>query len=75
MRINTYRIDWTRTVPGGNHTRESSLVRGSLVDVRRFLDGQRVWSRGLPIIITEHTMSDGVGRIVPAAEWDVMDDD
>lgn len=66
-----YRIDWTRWVPGGHHTRESSLVCGGLEDVRNFLDAQLVF--GDPIVVTEHTRSDGMGRIVPDSEWDVCE--
>jgi len=69
-----YRVDWTRMVPGGAHSRESSLVYGGLENVRDFLDKQEVWSRGLPIVVTEHTQSDGNGRVVPASEWDVIVD-
>lgn len=72
---NVYRIEWTRYVPGGDHSRECSSVRGDMQTVRDYLDAQCVWGRGEPIIITEHTQSDGVGRIVPASEWDIDPED
>ena len=68
----TYRIDYTEIKPGGTHVRQSDVVRGGLEDVRNYLDARRV--AGLdPIVITEHTKSDGDGRIVPASEWDAAD--
>lgn len=71
MTQNGYRIDWTRFVPGGHHSRESSFVRGDLETVRVYLDGQCVYGRE-PIVVTEYTKSDQVaGRVVPASEWDV----
>jgi hypothetical protein len=74
MTHNGYRIDWTRFVPGGAHERESSFVRGDLGTVRDYLDGQLVYGRGEPIVVTEFTQSDQVaGRIVPASEWDVCE--
>lgn len=67
-----YRIDWTRFVPGGYHSRESSLTYGSLEDVREFLDSQDVLAKD-PIVVTEHVQSDAPGRVVPASEWDVCE--
>lgn len=68
---NGYRIDWTRFVPGGHHSRESSFVRGSLETVRSYLDDQDVYGRE-PIVVTEFTKSDQLaGRVVPVSEWDV----
>ena len=69
---NQYRIDWTRFVPGGAHSRESSLVYGGLEDVREFLDNQDILAKD-PIVVTEHTQPDGPGRVVPASEWDVYE--
>lgn len=74
MTRNGYRIDWTRFVPGGAHSRECSAVRGDLQTVRDYLDSQSVLAAD-PIIVTEHTQSDGQGRIVPASEWDVIPED
>lgn len=72
MAENSYRIDWTRFVPGGYHSRECSAVRGDLDTVRTFLDDQLVYADGEPIVVTEFTKSDQQwGRIVPASEWDV----
>jgi hypothetical protein len=73
MTDNGYRIDWTRFVPGGAHERESSAIRGDLQSVRNFLDNQDVYGRE-PIVVTEHTKSDGFGRVVPASEWDVCEE-
>lgn len=74
MTYNGYRIDWTRFVPGGYHSQESSFVRGDLSTVREFLDDQMVLGSA-PIIVTEHTQSDGIGRVVPGDEWDVYEDE
>lgn len=72
--MNGYRIDWTRFVPGGAHSRESSFVRGNLETVRRYLDDQLVYGHE-PIVVTEFTQSDqATGRIVPASEWDTCGD-
>ena len=72
--MNGYRIDWTRFVPGGAHSRESSFVRGDLETVREYLDGEMVYGGGQPIIVTEFTQSDqAYGRTVPASEWDVCE--
>jgi hypothetical protein len=69
--INGYRIDWTRFVPGGAHSRECCSVRGDLQTVRDYLDAQDVYGRE-PIVVTEYTQSDQqYGRIVPAGEWDI----
>lgn len=68
--MNGYRIDWTRFVPGENHTRESDFLRGDLDSVREFLDSQSVYGRD-PIIVTEFISSDGDGRLVPSEEWDI----
>jgi len=71
--INGYRIDWTRFVPGGAHSRECSAVRGDLETVREFLDDQMVYGKE-PIVVTEYTKSDqAFGRVVPASEWDVCE--
>jgi hypothetical protein len=67
---NGYRIEWTRFVPGGYHSRECSSIRGDLESVRNFLDSQDIYAKD-PIVVVEHTKSDGFGRIVPAEEWDV----
>lgn len=72
MTDNGYRIEWTRLVPGGAHERECSAVRGSLEDVRNYLDSQDVLASD-PIVVVEHTQSDGMGRIVPQSEWDVCE--
>lgn len=71
---NGYRIDWTRFVPGGAHSRECSSVRGDLGTVRDFLDGQDVYAKGESIVVTEYTQSDqAAGRVVPASEWDICE--
>ena len=67
---NGYRIEWTRFVPGGAHSRECSAIRGDLESVRNFLDSQDVLAAD-PIVVVEHVTSDGNGRAVPASEWDV----
>jgi hypothetical protein len=69
---NGYRIEWTRFVPGGAHSRECSAIRGDLGSVRDFLDSQMVYGRE-PIVVVEHTQSDGQGRVVPASEWDICE--
>lgn len=72
--MNGYRIEWTRFVPGGAHSKESSSVRGDLNTVREFLDHQMVYGHE-PITVTEFTQSDqSHGRIVPTDEWDVIED-
>jgi hypothetical protein len=73
IQMNGYRIEWTRFVPGGTHSRESVSIRGTLEDVRIYLDSQSVFGRD-PIVVVEHTQSDGNGRVVPAEEWDIIDD-
>ncbi|MES2211386.1 MAG: hypothetical protein V4515_14580 [Chloroflexota bacterium] len=73
MTQNGYRIDWTRFVPGGYHSKESSFVRGDLETVRSYLDAQCVYGKE-PIIVTEFTQSDQAsGRVVPASEWDICE--
>jgi hypothetical protein len=46
------------------------MVRGDLEDVRNYVDDRDIWGAD-PIIVVEHTQSDGNGRIVPADEWDI----
>lgn len=70
----SYRVQYTEVVPGDHHYRQDESVRGTLADVRAYLDTRTVWAAD-PIIVTEHLQSDSAGRIVPASEWDVMDDD
>lgn len=67
-----YRVQYTEMKPGGSLARQDESVRGTLADVRTYLDGQGVWGSE-PIVITEHTASDSTGRIVPASEWDVYE--
>ncbi len=68
-----YRIEWTQFVPGGDHSRECSAIRGDLESVREFLDSQDILAKD-PIVVVEHTESDGTGRIVPTSEWDICED-
>ena len=68
-----YRIQYTEVLPGGYHSRQDDLISGDLQSVRDYLDARRIYGRD-PIVITEHTQSDGNGRIVPASEWDVCED-
>lgn len=68
----SYRVQYTEIKPGGSHARQDVSVRGTLDDVRAEIDGHHVYGRD-PIVVTEHTQSDGRGRIVPASEWDIAD--
>lgn len=68
----SYRVQYTEIKPGGSHARQDVTVRGTLDDVRAEIDSRRVYALD-PIIVTEHTKSDGIGRIVPASEWDAAD--
>lgn len=67
-----YRVQYTEMMPGGSRYRQDDLVIGDLEAVRDYLDARSIWSYS-PIVITEHTQSDGIGRIVPASEWDVCE--
>ena len=66
----SYRVQYTEIKPGGSHARQDDRVRGALQDVRDYLDKYRIYGLD-PIVVTEFTASDSVGRIVPASEWDV----
>jgi hypothetical protein len=71
-----FRVQYTSVKPGGAREREDDIVyagdRGVLA-VGDYLDQHNVWAAD-PIVVTEHTQSDGIGRIVPASEWDVCED-
>ena len=67
-----YRVQYTEMIPGGARYKQDDLVMGDLQTVRDYLDTRSIWSYD-PITITEHTQSDGIGRIVPASEWDVCE--
>lgn len=66
----SYRVEYTSMKPGGARERECDLVRGTLDDVRDYFDECDIWAAD-PIVVVEHTESDGNGRIVPASEWDI----
>lgn len=68
----SYRVQYTEIKPGGSRAQQDISVRGTLDDVRAEIDSHRVYGRD-PIIVTEHTQSDGIGRNVPASEWDAAD--
>lgn len=68
--MTSYRVQYTEIKPGGSHAQQDESVRGTLDDVRAYLDSRRVYGRS-PITVTEHLTSDSVGRIVPASEWDI----
>jgi hypothetical protein len=71
-----YRIQYTEVVPGETHYRQDDIVypgdRGVL-SILDYLDKRSVWAAD-PIVVIEHTQSDGNGRIVPASEWDVCEE-
>jgi hypothetical protein len=67
-----YRVQYTEMIPGGARYHQDDLVRGTLADVRDYLDARHIWAAD-PIVIIEHTQSDSPGRIVPASEWDVCE--
>ena len=69
-----YRIDFTEIKPGGHHDRQSDMVIGTLATVRQYLDRHQVYALD-PIVVTEQGPSDGPGRVVPASEWDIIDED
>lgn len=68
--MTSYRVQYTEIKPGGSHAQQDESVRGTLDDVRAYLDSRRVHGRS-PITVTEHLASDSVGRVVPASEWDI----
>jgi hypothetical protein len=68
--MTSYRVEYTSMKPGGARERECDLVRGDLEAVRAYFDAQDIWAAD-PILVIEHTQSDGAGRVVPASEWDV----
>lgn len=72
QRMASYRVQYTEMIPGGSLYRQDESVRGSLEDVRNFIDSKNVWGRE-PIVITEHLTSDSIGRVVPSSEWDVCE--
>lgn len=71
--MTSYRVQYTEIKPGGSHARQDENVRGTLADVRDLIDSHHVFGLD-PIVITEFTTSDSCGRVVPASEWDVIDD-
>lgn len=73
--MTSYRVEYTEIKPGGHRTRQCDRIVGTVQDVRDYLNSGRIHVYGLdPIVITEHTKSDGIGRDVPASEWDVYED-
>lgn len=68
--MTSYRVEYTGVKPGGARDRQCDIVRGDLEDVRNYFDERHIWAAD-PIVVVEHTQSDGNGRIVPASEWDV----
>lgn len=66
----SYRVEYTEVKPGGHLDRQNDLVRGTLSDVRDYIDSRRVHGAD-PIVVAEFTESDSVGRLVPASEWDI----
>lgn len=66
----TDQVQYTEVKPGGTHVPQNDLVVGGLDDVRAYIDTRRVWAAD-PITVTEAAESDGIGRAVPASEWDV----
>jgi hypothetical protein len=72
-----YRVQYTEVVPGGAHYRQDDIVypgdRG-IFSINDYLDQRHIWAAD-PIVVTEHTQSDGIGRIVPAGEWDICEDE
>lgn len=76
MGMTRYRIQYTEVVPGGSHYRQDDIVHAGergVLSVLDYLDQRSVWAAD-PIVVIEHTQSDGFGRIVPASEWDVCED-
>jgi hypothetical protein len=69
-RMTSYRVQYTEVKPGGSHAKQDESVRGTLDDVRDYLDSRRVYGRD-PITVTEFEASDSAGRVVPASEWDI----
>lgn len=68
-----YTVQYTEMVPGGELYRQSDIVHGDLEAVRCYFDRQSIWAAD-PIVVTEHTQSDGLGRVVPASEWDICEE-
>jgi hypothetical protein len=71
-----YTIEYTEMIPGGDLYRQCDIVHAGdrgIAAVGDYLDKRDVWGKD-PIVVTEHTQSDGIGRIVPASEWDVCED-
>jgi len=50
------------------------MIVGDLTTVRQYLDLTPVYALD-SIVVTEQGPSDGPGRVVPASEWDVIDED
>lgn len=69
--MTSYRVEYTEMKPGGYRDRQCDIVRGGLEDVRVYFDERDIWAAD-PIVVVEHTQSDGLGRVVPASEWDVV---
>lgn len=72
--MTSYRVEYTEVlvaeVVTDILTEQCDTVRGTLEDVRAYLDSRPVWGKA-PITIIEFTQSDDAGRIVPASEWDI----
>lgn len=70
-----YRVKYTEVVPGGTHYHQDTIVypgeRG-ILSINDYLDQFNIWAAD-PIVVIEHTQSDGNGRVVPASEWDVCE--
>jgi hypothetical protein len=72
--MTSYRVEYTEMKPGGARDRQCDIVRGSLDDVRAYFDARSIYGLD-PIVVVEHTQSDGNGRVVPASEWDVYEEE
>jgi hypothetical protein len=70
--MTSYRVEYTEVKPGGHRDRQCDIVRGDLEAVRAYFDDCDIWAAD-PIVVVEHTQSDGSGRVVPASEWDVCE--
>ena len=68
--MTSYRVQYTEIKPGGHLTDQDERVVGTLDDVRDLPDYRPVAGHIAPMV-TEYTESDGIGRPVPASEWDI----
>jgi hypothetical protein len=68
-----YRVEYTEVKPGNYHDLQCDMIDGDLTTVRDYFDARHI-SAVAPILVIEQTKSDGYGRVVPASEWDVMED-